>query len=188
MLVSDPVEQYGGRARQAFVRLDAMEHTPDIAVISLYDPVFDEVAAFEELIGSHGGLGGPQTKPLILHPAEWEIDEELDRHQLGILRKGNVIVEGRLSGWLASQNQIPAVKILLQADIDIRAGRIVKREQGDIKKRKKEILKREKSEATRYKNYYGIDVADTLIYDVIIDSGDKTPEQIMQIILCYLGK
>ncbi len=74
---TDPVAQYGGRARQAFVRLDAMEHTPDIAVISLYDPVFDEVAAFEELIGSHGGLGGPQTKPLILHPAEWEIDEEL---------------------------------------------------------------------------------------------------------------
>jgi uncharacterized membrane protein YvlD (DUF360 family) len=73
----DPVAQYGGRARQAFVRLDAMEHTPDIAVISLYDPVFDEVAAFEELIGSHGGLGGPQTRPLILHPAEWEIDEEL---------------------------------------------------------------------------------------------------------------
>jgi uncharacterized membrane protein YvlD (DUF360 family) len=74
---TDPVAQYGGRALQAFVRLDAMEHTPDIAVISLYDPVFDEVAAFEELIGSHGGLGGPQTKPLILHPAEWAIDEEL---------------------------------------------------------------------------------------------------------------
>jgi hypothetical protein len=73
----DPVAQYGGRARDAFVRLDAMEHTPDIGVISLYDPEFDEVAAFEELIGSHGGLGGPQTRPLILHPAEWEIDEEL---------------------------------------------------------------------------------------------------------------
>ena len=46
-------------------------------MISLYDPEFDEVAAFEELIGSHGGLGGPQTQPLILHPAEWELDEEL---------------------------------------------------------------------------------------------------------------
>jgi len=117
-----------------------------------------------------------------------QIDEELDRYQLDILRKGNVIVEGRLSGWLAAQNQIPALKVLLQADIDIRASRIVKREQGDIKKRKKEILKREKSEATRYKNYYGIDVSDTLIYDVIIDSGDKTPKQIMQIILGHLGK
>ena len=28
----------------------------------------------EELIGAHGGLGGPQTKPFLLHPAEWEPD------------------------------------------------------------------------------------------------------------------
>jgi predicted cytidylate kinase len=115
-----------------------------------------------------------------------EIDEELDQYQLGILRQGNVIVEGRLSGWLAYRNRIPAVKVLLHADIDIRAGRIVKREQGDVEKRKKEILKREKSEATRYKNYYGVDVSDSSIYDVIIDAGDKTPEQIMESILDHL--
>ena len=42
------------------------------------------------------------------------------------------------------------------------------------------ILKREKSEAIRYKKYYNIDVSDTSIYDVIIDVGDKTPEQIME--------
>jgi predicted cytidylate kinase len=117
-----------------------------------------------------------------------KIDEELDQYQLNILRQGNVIVEGRLSGWLAYQNHMPAVKVLLQADINIRAGRIVKREQGDIEKRKKEILKREKSEATRYKKYYNIDVSDTSIYDVIIDAGDKTPEQIMSIIVSHLEK
>jgi cytidylate kinase len=115
-----------------------------------------------------------------------EIDEELDRYQLSILREGKVIVEGRISGWLAFRNNIPAIKVLLEADVDIRAGRIVKREQGDIKKRKREILKREKSEATRYKKYYGINVHDTSIYDVIIDAGNKTPEEIMEIILSYL--
>jgi predicted cytidylate kinase len=117
-----------------------------------------------------------------------KIDEELDQYQLNILRQGDVIVEGRLSGWLAYQSHIPAIKVLLQADIHIRAGRIVKREQGDIEKRKKEILKREKSEATRYKKYYNIDVSDTSIYDVIIDAGDKTPEQIMSIIVSHLEK
>jgi cytidylate kinase len=117
-----------------------------------------------------------------------QIDEELDRHQLDILQEGNVIVEGRLSGWLAFQNHIAAVKVLLTADIAIRAGRIVKREQGEVEKRKKEILKREKSEATRYKKYYGIDVRDTSLYDVIIDAGDKTPEEIMEIIVRYLGE
>ncbi len=74
---TDPVAQYGGRAREAFLRLDGMDHVPDLSVISLYDPEFDEVAAFEELIGSHGGLGGPQTQPIIMYPAEWKLDEDL---------------------------------------------------------------------------------------------------------------
>ncbi|KYK23302.1 cytidylate kinase [Thermoplasmatales archaeon SM1-50] len=117
-----------------------------------------------------------------------EIDEELDQYQLGLLRQGDVIVEGRISGWLAYRNHIPAVKVLLTADIDVRANRIVKREQGEIEKRKKEILRREKSEATRYNNYYGIDIRDTSIYDIIIDSGDKTPEEIQGIILKNLGE
>jgi cytidylate kinase len=81
-----------------------------------------------------------------------EIDEELDRYQLGILREGNVIVEGRISGWLAYQNHIPAVKVLLDADMNVRVGRIVKREQGDVEKRKKEILKREKTRQLGIKN------------------------------------
>ena len=73
----DPVAQYGGRSREAILRLDGMDHVPDLSIISLYDPVFEEAAAFEELIGSHGGLGGPQTQGLLLHPAEWELDEEV---------------------------------------------------------------------------------------------------------------
>jgi uncharacterized membrane protein YvlD (DUF360 family) len=73
----DPVVQYGGRSREAILRLDGMDHVPDLSIISLYDPVFEEAAAFEELIGSHGGLGGPQTQGLLLHPAEWELDEEV---------------------------------------------------------------------------------------------------------------
>jgi len=117
-----------------------------------------------------------------------EIDEELDQYQLSILRQGNVILEGRLSGWLAHHHHIPALKVLLDASLDVRAGRIVNRERGDKSKRKQEILKREKSEATRYKNYYGADVRDTSLYDVIIDTADKTPEQISELILEALGR
>ena len=58
-------------------REDAMEHAPDLLLLSQYDPEMGEVAAFEELIGSHGGLGGPQTEPFILHPIEWTLDEEV---------------------------------------------------------------------------------------------------------------
>ncbi|MEA3458809.1 MAG: AAA family ATPase [Candidatus Thermoplasmatota archaeon] len=112
-----------------------------------------------------------------------KVDQELDRRQLEILQKGDVILEGRLAGWIAHRNKISALKIMLDADLETRAKRIVKREEGDVKKRKKEILNREKSEANRYKNYYNIDLKDTSIYDLVIDSIDKAPEEIVGIIL-----
>ena len=112
-----------------------------------------------------------------------EIDKELDNKQLEILKKGNVILEGRLAGWLAYKNNIPAFKILIDADLDTRAKRIVNREEGFVKKRKKEIQKREKSEAKRYKEYYGVNLKDKSIYDIIIDSANKTPEEIVELII-----
>jgi hypothetical protein len=33
------------------------------------------VAAFEELVGSHGGLGGWQTEAMLVHPADWQITQ-----------------------------------------------------------------------------------------------------------------
>ena len=111
-----------------------------------------------------------------------EIDKELDDYQLEILQKGNVIVEGRIAGWIAHRNNIPALKVVLDTDIETRAGRIVNRESGDIEKRKQEMLNREKSEALRYKNYYNIDLKDTSIYDLVIDSADKTPKEIVDCI------
>lgn len=112
-----------------------------------------------------------------------EIDHELDDQQLEILRKGDVILEGRLAGWLAFRNKISALKVMLDTDIQTRAERIVKRENGDVEKRKQEIIEREKSERARYQKYYNIDLKDTSIYDLVIDTRDLTPEEIVEIIL-----
>ena len=117
-----------------------------------------------------------------------DVDKQLDDYQLEILKRGNVILEGRLAGWISYRNDISALKILIDADIDIRAHRIVNREDGEFEKRKKEMIDREKSEAKRYLNYYGIDINDRSIYDIIIDSGNKTPEKIVCIILDKYNK
>lgn len=117
-----------------------------------------------------------------------EIDKELDDKQIEILRKGDVILEGRLAGWLAFLNNIPAFKVAVVADLEIRAQRIVEREKGNVEKRKKEILERERSEVLRYKTYYDIDLKDTSIYEIVIDSGDKTPEEIVDIIIKKLDR
>ena len=73
----DPTTIFGPHTSESLAREDAMTHAPDLLLLSLYDPVMGEVAAFEELIGSHGGLGGPQTEAFVLHPAEWTMDADV---------------------------------------------------------------------------------------------------------------
>jgi hypothetical protein len=48
-----------------------MEHVGDLVLISAIDPATGEVAAFEELVGSHGGLGGWQTEAVLVYPSHW---------------------------------------------------------------------------------------------------------------------
>jgi hypothetical protein len=72
----DPLEQFGPYAAESLKRLDGMGNCGDLVLISMLDPDTQQVAAFEELIGSHGGLGGPQTEPMLLYPFEWELKTE----------------------------------------------------------------------------------------------------------------
>lgn len=117
-----------------------------------------------------------------------EVDRQLDEEQVKILEKGNVILEGRLAGWLAHLNNIPAVKIMLDAAIDIRAQRIKKREQGSLVQQKNDMIQREKSEQFRYKKYYDIDLKDTSIYDLVINTSDKSPQEIVDLILSHIDE
>jgi uncharacterized membrane protein YvlD (DUF360 family) len=65
-----PLANFSPTAPQHLLRTDSFEHVADIMVGSFYDATLDEGCAFEELISFHGGLGGPQTRPFILAPAE----------------------------------------------------------------------------------------------------------------------
>ena len=111
------------------------------------------------------------------------IDKKLDEKQLNILKKGDIILEGRLAGWIAHKNNIQGLKIMLNADFETRIKRIIEREEGEYTKRLREILERENSEEKRYRKYYNIDIKDTSIYDLIIDSSNKKPEEIIEIII-----
>ena len=57
-------------------RTDGFAHCPDIVLNSTYWHEWDEVAAFEELVGSHGGLGGSQSHPFLLHPVSLALPEQ----------------------------------------------------------------------------------------------------------------
>jgi hypothetical protein len=73
----NPLEGFGEHAARHLKRENNFNNMPDILVNSFYDSDANEVCAFEELVGSHGGLGGNQTKPFILYPSEWEDPGEI---------------------------------------------------------------------------------------------------------------
>jgi uncharacterized membrane protein YvlD (DUF360 family) len=72
----DPLAPFGPNAAAHVARTDGFSHCPDIVVNSTYWSESDEVAAFEELVGSHGGMGGGQSHPFALFPADWHAPEE----------------------------------------------------------------------------------------------------------------
>ncbi len=67
----DPLAHFDATAAEHLRRHDRFPHCPDILVNCMYDPDSDEVAPFVEFMGSHGGLGGPQTRPFAVVPSEW---------------------------------------------------------------------------------------------------------------------
>ena len=117
-----------------------------------------------------------------------ESDPEYDRMiddsmMTTALTKQDIIVEGRLAGHLLARQDVISFKVLIDAEPRIRASRISEREGEDLDRATEDMLERERSEAVRYMQYYHIDITDKSVYDLIVDSGDKTPEQIVDLIV-----
>jgi uncharacterized membrane protein YvlD (DUF360 family) len=95
----DPLAPFGPHAAEAVLRADGYPHTADLMVNSSVDPDTGAVHAFEHQVGSHGGLGGPQSRPFLLHPVELPAGEE---------PAGAEAVHALLRSWLAAVRK-PAV-------------------------------------------------------------------------------
>jgi uncharacterized membrane protein YvlD (DUF360 family) len=93
----DPLAPFGDNAADHLRRTDGFEHCADLMINSTYWEDFGEVAAFEELVGSHGGMGGTQSFPFVLHPSELEWPTE---DVVGAERVHRIF-----RGWLAGLGQ-----------------------------------------------------------------------------------
>jgi uncharacterized membrane protein YvlD (DUF360 family) len=89
----DPLLPFGPNAAHHLRRTDGFAHCPDILVNCLYDADANEVAPFEEFMGSHGGLGGWQARPFAVVPTAWS---EPDGPIVGARA-----MHDALRGWLA---------------------------------------------------------------------------------------
>jgi predicted cytidylate kinase len=104
------------------------------------------------------------------------IDRKLDDRQVEVARRGDVILEGRLAGFLTHRAGLPGTRVWLEAPFPVRARRVAARETIEVAQASEEIRVRQEAERTRYLEFYGFDLDDHSIYDLVIDT-EKTPAE-----------
>ena len=72
----DPLAPFGPQAVADVRHHDSLAHVGDLVINSPIDPGTEEVAAYEELVGCHGGLGGWQSEAVLVHPSDWPVGTE----------------------------------------------------------------------------------------------------------------
>lgn len=119
-----------------------------------------------------------------------DIDKKLDHKIIEIAQKGNIIIDSQLSAFILES--IADFKILLICPLEIRVERMTERDNESYDKKLEETTMREKSELVRYKKLYNIDLKDEekigKIYNLIIDTGNLTIDEVLEQILTALKK
>jgi predicted cytidylate kinase len=107
------------------------------------------------------------------------VDRALDAAMTERARQGNVVLEGRLAGYFAAQEGLDSLKVWLTASDETRARRVAQREDGRWEKVLEENRSRHLSDARRYRQIYGFDLADIGVYDLVLTTDDATPEDLV---------
>ena len=104
---------------------------------------------------------------------ESEFDKLIDERARLEALKGGVVIDATLSGWMAED---PDLRIFLTAPLEARMKRIADREGVSLEEAREETLAREVSERERFKAYYGVDVGDLSVYDLVLNTELFEPE------------
>lgn len=108
------------------------------------------------------------------------IDRALDAAMSEYARRGDVVLEGRLAGFLAAADRLEALKVWLDASDETRARRVAQREGSDWREVLEVNRLRHQSDASRYQAIYGFDLADHGVYDVVLATDERTPEELVE--------
>lgn len=104
-----------------------------------------------------------------------EIDHEMDRQTLKLAIGGNVVLDGRLTGWAAGD--WADVKVYYVCSMKIKADRVAERDNIPVEEAEEMITKRDKEDHKKYYELYGINSYDESIYDIIINNEKLTKEE-----------
>jgi len=109
-----------------------------------------------------------------------DIDRLIDDNLREEAERGNAVIDGQLAAWMAGDNA--DLKILLIASVENRIRRISERDDIEFEYARRETITREGSEKARYLEYYGVDVSDHSIYDLIINTDKYDLENVIKIV------
>jgi len=110
-----------------------------------------------------------------------EIDRDLDRRLRTTAReRDDLVLESRLAGWMAAE--YADLRVWLDAPLDVRVTRIADREDKPAEQAREETVARADSEALRYEEYYGIDIEDLSIYDLVVNTARWGPDGVVDIV------
>lgn len=109
-----------------------------------------------------------------------DIDRLIDDKLREEAEKGNAVIDGQLAAWMAGENA--DLNILLTASVETRIRRISERDGTEFAYARRETITREGSEKARYLEYYGVDVSDHSIYDLIINTDKYELEEVISIV------
>jgi cytidylate kinase len=111
---------------------------------------------------------------------DFSIDRQVDLRSIAEATKGNVIIEGHLTGWIVQEADL---KIYLNAPIEIRAKRIAERESVGLTQALNETLERELSEKDRFKKIYGLNLDSLNNFDLVVNTSIYELEDLLEMIL-----
>ncbi len=105
--------------------------------------------------------------------------EKIDDYQRELAKKGNIVICGKLSVWVLKD--LADLKVWLDCDFEERVRRSSKRDKINLKETKEKLKKREKIEENEWKRIYGFDRnSQKEMADIVIDTGVKNPEEIVE--------
>lgn len=118
-----------------------------------------------------------------LAESDASIDVALDQRLAARARAGDVVLESRLAGWIATNEGLGALRVWISCDETVRAERVASREQSSVDDALTTNRRREASERRRYRTYYAIDLDDLGVYDLQLDSTDQQPDGLVSTIV-----
>ncbi len=114
------------------------------------------------------------------------IDIGIDRRTYLEALKGDIVIDGHLTAWIIAD--ISDVRVLITAPLATRIKRIALRDGKSFMEAYHETVMREYLQRIRFRKYYGIDIDDLSIFDIIVNTENLGIDDTFKIVKTAIEK